>query len=327
MADQKLTDLTALATPGLDALFYVVNDPSGTPVDRKVALSALAQIVGCPCQGRVTTESGVPVSSSDRIGQSTLYFTPYNGAVVALYTAGAWKLYTFTERSFALSGLTSGKNYDVFLYDNAGTLTLELSAAWTSDTVRADAITQQDGIDVKSGNASRRLVGTIRTTGTTTTEDSFAKRLVWNKYNRVPRSMSVFETAANWTYQTATWRQTNANAANQLAYVTGEAGTYITAQMMNQSNNTNASGVSHYLAIGVDSTTVPAVGSVTLSHATASSQTEVIVVAYTGVPGLGYHYLAGMEQSTATATTNWSASGTVSGQSVKLWGMFGLIWN
>jgi hypothetical protein len=84
------------------------------------------------CQGRLTTESGVGVSTSDRTSQSTIYFTPYLGNRVALYSGSAWAEYTLTERSLALSGLTSGKNYDVFLYNNSGTLTLELSAAWTT---------------------------------------------------------------------------------------------------------------------------------------------------------------------------------------------------
>ena len=36
-------------------------------------------------------------------------------------------------------GLTAGKVYDVFLYDNAGTLALSLSAAWADDVTGTDA--------------------------------------------------------------------------------------------------------------------------------------------------------------------------------------------
>ena len=105
--------------------------------------------------GRLTLTSGTPVTTSDVTGAGTLYYTPYTSGQIALYSGSAWVVYTFTERSLSLT-LTSGKNYDVFLYDNSGTLTLELSAAWTNDTTRADALTTQDGVYVKSGATTRR---------------------------------------------------------------------------------------------------------------------------------------------------------------------------
>lgn len=36
MADSKLADLTAITTLGGDELFYVVDDPAGTPADKKI---------------------------------------------------------------------------------------------------------------------------------------------------------------------------------------------------------------------------------------------------------------------------------------------------
>lgn len=42
MADSKLINLTADAAPTGDDLLYVVNDPAGTPVDRKVTITNLA---------------------------------------------------------------------------------------------------------------------------------------------------------------------------------------------------------------------------------------------------------------------------------------------
>ena len=41
MADQHLVDLTALTAPAATDLLYVVADPAGTPVDRKLELSDL----------------------------------------------------------------------------------------------------------------------------------------------------------------------------------------------------------------------------------------------------------------------------------------------
>jgi hypothetical protein len=53
MADQKLSDLTALTTPSGDDILYVVDDPAGTPADRKIALDNLFT------RGTVTVSSPV----------------------------------------------------------------------------------------------------------------------------------------------------------------------------------------------------------------------------------------------------------------------------
>lgn len=301
----KITGLTNDAAPSLDDLLVSVNDPSGTPGNRKVAVNALAQIVGYPIQGRLTTESGVAVSTSDRTSQATIYFTPYNGNLVSLYTSSAWKLYTFTEKSLALSGLTSGKNYDVFLYDNAGTLTLELSAAWASDTARTDAVTTQDGIVVKSGATSRRHIGTIRSTAATTTEDSAAKRFVWNRYNQVPKIMKgATETADSWTYTTATFRQANNNVANQLDYVVGDATVPVQVRAEAVAINSNV-GVSMSVGVGVDNTTTQGAQIIMGNTTSAATQGTQMSALYVGYPGLGRHFLAWLEFSAATGTTTW----------------------
>jgi hypothetical protein len=41
MADTKLADLTALTTPSGDDILYIVDDPAGTPLDRKITLDNL----------------------------------------------------------------------------------------------------------------------------------------------------------------------------------------------------------------------------------------------------------------------------------------------
>jgi hypothetical protein len=61
--------------------------------------------------------------------------------------------------------------YDVFLYDSGGTPTLEI-LAWTGNTTRATALTTQDGVLVKSGDASRRSLGTVRPTAPNCTSAS-----------------------------------------------------------------------------------------------------------------------------------------------------------
>lgn len=181
---------------------------------------------------RLTTQTAVPVSTSDRTAQSTIYFTPYAGNQVSLYSGSSWTTYSSAEVSLALSGLTSGKNYDVFAYNNSGTLTLELSAAWSGDNTPTDSIVLQDGVPVKSGATTRRWVGTIRTTATTTTEDSAANRFVWNVNNQATRRLEYYDNGANsHSYGTSTWREYNGGTGGpfRVSFVTGEAQTFTSA--------------------------------------------------------------------------------------------------
>lgn len=80
---------------------------------------------------RLTLLTGVGFPDSDLTAQSTLYWTPYGGNAVALYNGTNWREHIVTQRSLALSGLTPWRLYDVFVYDNSGTITLELTA-WTA---------------------------------------------------------------------------------------------------------------------------------------------------------------------------------------------------
>lgn len=134
--------------------------------------------------GRLTLEPGVPVSSTDQVAKTTVYYTPYNGDLLSLYNGTSWGAYSFSEISINLGTLISENNYDVFSYVSGSTVTLELSTAWTSNTERSDAISLLNGIYIKASNNTRRYLGTFRTTTTTTTEDSDAKRFLWNLNNQ-----------------------------------------------------------------------------------------------------------------------------------------------
>jgi hypothetical protein len=118
-------------------------------------------VINTICQGRLTFASGVPVPTSDITAATTLYFTPYQGNQIALYNGSAWVLYTLTERSLSLSGLNANTAYDIFIYDNGGTLTLE-AVAWNAPSQAT--IASSNGIT----NASPRVVTTTAAHGFTT---------------------------------------------------------------------------------------------------------------------------------------------------------------
>lgn len=260
--------------------------------------------------GRLTLTTALPVTTADVTAAGTLYYTPFRGNQIWVYSGSAWVLFTLTEISLALT-LTSGKNYDVFVYSNSGTLTLELSAAWASDTTRTDALTLQDGFYVKSGSTSRLWLGTIRASGANTTEDSYAKRFVWNAYNRVPRAMRVIDTTDTWNYTLATVRQANGSTANQLDLVCGLASDSIAVTVVSHAINTNVN-VTMATGIGEDSTsTFTSGGLIGRVDCFNTSSVHEITASLLAVPGLGRHFYSWNEYSQAVGTTTWRGDGGV----------------
>lgn len=237
---------------------------------------------------------------------TTLYFAPHTGNRVSLYDGTRWRLYSFTERSLAFSAsLTSGKNYDVFLYDNSGTLTLELSAAWTSDTVRADALTTQDGVYVKSGATTRRWLGTIRASATDTIESTTEKQYVWNACNQIALPLSRYESAASWTYTLATFQQANANAANQVDWVCGLPTTFAVTLLAHAANS--SASITRSAGIGMDGIT-SVIGLGPESNADGAGERTSLPAAASGVSPIGRHYLTWLEYSGASGTCTWYGS-------------------
>jgi len=170
--------------------------------------------------GRLTLESGVPVSTTDQIAKTTIYYTPYIHNTVPLWDGAKWVPTIFAQTDLPLGTLTSGKPYDVFAYLDAGALGLEL-LAWTNDTTRATAVTLQDGRYCKDGDKTRLLLGTFYTTSTTTTEDSKTKRYVWNAGNQARRELTITDTAAHAISSVSTPREWNNLQTTRVRFIAG----------------------------------------------------------------------------------------------------------
>jgi hypothetical protein len=243
---------------------------------------------------RLTLTTGTPVTTSDVTSASSVYLTPYTGNRICLFDGTSnWAEYDSGEISVALSGLSSNTNYDVFVYDNAGVLTLDTPLAWSSNTVRATALTLQDGVWVKSGSTTKRYVGTFRATGTTTTADSGAKRFLFNANNRVPRRNLSNDSTFIWTYNSTTWAALNSgNAAWFREFVIGLLEIPPFAQL-NILIEPAGGGSVPCVGIGLDSATPTSLSTV------AQAAANVNVVATTcDVPSLvGYHYYQGSQRS------------------------------
>jgi hypothetical protein len=181
--------------------------------------SARSLTLGTIAGGRLTAESGVPISVTDQVGKSTLYFTPYMGAKISLYSGGSWQIYDFSELSIALPSGSYGDVYDVFVYANSGSPNLEL-LAWAGPNTRSVALSYLNGVLVKATDNSRRYIGTVGLSGSGVTEDSEPRRFIWNLNNQVERYIFRVDVTSH-SYDGPV-RAFNGNTSSRLEFIAGE---------------------------------------------------------------------------------------------------------
>lgn len=274
------------------------------------------------CEGRLTLTAATAVTTSDASG-SPLRYTPYKGNTCAIYdsTNTKWVLLKFSEINLPLASLSAGTNYDVFLYNNAGALTIDTFVAWTNNTTRATGLVSQDGVLVKSGDTTRRYVGTFRATAANATQDTLTQRFVWNYQNRVQRKLQLLPTTDNWTYVTNGWRSTANSATNRVELVIGVADVLLEMRTMQQATGSANDQTYYSSGVGMDTTT-----NVT-SHLRGSGVddniTNQVWSEYRDYPPLGYHYFQWVERSTGASVTLWGDNGAAANYQGGMLGEFG----
>jgi hypothetical protein len=158
-------------------------------------------------EGRLTSVTGqplmydsllVPLQGGFGEHSPTLYYTPYKGQHLSLYDGGKWIDFVFDEFSISNAGLAdsllvANGPYDVFAYiDGGGLPALEFGTKYGQFMRPANRIQLQDGIEVKYGDPTRRLLGTIATVaqGNHTPPYLFWKgtnvNFIANRYNEEP---------------------------------------------------------------------------------------------------------------------------------------------
>lgn len=262
---------------------------------------AVAQNAG----GRLTLLSGNPVPSADVTVASTLYYTPFVNDTISLFANGLWSNFGFPEISLALTGLTVTNPYDVFIYSNSGVPTLQ-TVAWSSPTARATALARVGGTLVKSGDPTKRYIGTIQMSATSQCEDSAAKRYVYNQYNKMPRTLRVKDATANWSYNSATLHAANASNSNRVALINGGLTGIAELEVdLEVSTLPDLSGAK--VAIGVDSVTTAHADCVISSSAVAAI---IPTARLNHHPAIGFHYFQWLESGLGPVTFS---GGTLSG--------------
>ncbi len=263
---------------------------------------------------RLSGSSSTPIPTADISSTTNLYLTPYTSGFISLWDGSSLiKMIVGSQVTLALSGLTTGKNYDVFAYKNGTSVSLELGPAWSTNTGRASSVIRGPGnMWILTGAPTRRYVGTFLATGATTTTDTMLQRFIYNEYNQIDRHMLRTDPTDTWTYAVSTFRQANAaivGTANKVEFVCGNPVPY-SARIECQCSATTT--LSLMLAVGLDSTT------------TATTTSRCAYVAVSGYPVIsamddsivtaGYHSIVWLEKP--STSTSLSIFGTSSGGSV-----------
>lgn len=246
-------------------------------------------------------------------GDNTVKLYPLTvGAVVYLYTNSVWLPYDVTSAISLSMPSTTDTNYDIFLYDNSGTLTLE-HVAWSNNTTRATALAFQDRIYVKSGEANKRYVATVRT-GSVSGQVVLTngQHFIWNMYNDNYSLDIITVPTSTWTYNTASFRAVNNSTTvgetrhetvigiAALENIVVRAYTYA----FRGSAGISAAGVVAP-GIGVNSTTVnSATGA---GGFTSNNHVSLMDCVYRNAASLavGYHYLQQLEFGEGGVTTTY----------------------
>jgi len=237
------------------------------------------QIANC----RLTLVSNLPVVTYDVSSAGVLYLTPYLGNRLALYGNGlGWKLYELTQLSISLSSY-SNKMLDVFVYDNLGTLTLEL-VEWTNTTTRATPLSAQDNVFVKYGAPSHRYMGSVYVTSGVAA-DTCEARHVWNVNNRIIRPMKKTAASDAWSYNTAlTWRQSENLALSFVVGVSSDA-----VHFFHHSASQNGAGTYSVISIGMDSPTTSSALCTGSNNYPSTPFYMELTSTYWGFPSVGLH--------------------------------------
>lgn len=272
--------------------------------------------------GRLTVDSADPVGEGT---SATLYYLPHVSSRIAIYntTDSRWESLSFTGPTLDVSALTADQVYDVFGYLSGGALALE-AVAWSNHGAgtgaRATALARQDGALVKSGDATRRYLGTIRTVDDSGTKarDASQYRFVWNVQNRTRYADTSSDTTDSWTPSgtNGSWAAINGgNAAWTHRFVAGLASARSARGAHPALVGAGTDGYSAVVALNWSSGTPAA----QYARAANSSSGGTMSSHWGGSPAIGYGYVQGAETTSSSGTAP-TALGDSGGAAGGFWG-------
>ena len=281
--------------------------------------------------GRLTATSLGPEDETIVTAGTAIYYTRYIHDQVPIYNGAFWEMRTITTQlTNTLTDSTDNPaatvadtNYDLFVWDDGGTLKLGRGPAWTNDTTRSLSITYQAGVGrlvnaaaITNGASIYQgtYVGTFRTNGSNQVEfrplagddTNSSKVLHWNMYNR--KRIACYRNCKNgvantFTYHSTTVRQFAGNSYQKIELVNGLDDTGVVAHFQSTVEQGAANDSNTRMKIGsnIDATNAfESQSSATQSFSNmATDGTNVAMQRANGAAShtvpLGYHYIALVE--------------------------------
>jgi hypothetical protein len=259
-----------------------------------------------------------------------VYYTPYLHDTVPVWNGSTFIPTRFAELSQTTAdstkspaAVTTNSNYDVFVWNDAGTLRATRGPAWSSATSRGTGagttqLTRVRGIYTNTvaitngpGAGYGTYVGTIRSNGSSQIDyilggsasgGTEAVLNVWNMFNRVDALATVTDSGTSYTYSTATVRSMRASATNRVSFVTGLAEDASSVVLRTGCSTAASVGSGMYFGIGLDTAS-----GFSFLMTLAYSQTTAIDISYemnacSLAPLLGSHYVQALELGDGSTT-------------------------
>jgi len=301
----------------------------GTPASREFARPSPIVLP----QGRLTLTAGTPVMTADAAAQTTIRYTPYTGRIVPINDGhvfyaqdiGAELTQTTTDTTKSPAAVAANSNYDLFVWNDAGTVRCTRGPAWTSSTARGTGastteLAQINGVYVNAvaitngpGQYLGTYVGTVRSNGSSQidyklgtaasgTQEAFLG--IWNMYNRVNAVGAVCDATGSWSNSTSAFAPANGSTQNRVSIIRGLNDDAVQASFVTRISGT----VGYYaLGIGIDSTTVVSPSPNGAYNLMQIAFTGSVLAFWGGLPGLGFHYFQALE--IGDGTNSWAVNG------------------
>ena len=268
----------------------------------------------------VITSAGHGLSNGDLVGLAGLNNTAGTDATNGL-NGTVWPVANVAANTFECAG------------SDTSALVASTTGTWYKiPNTRATALVQQDGVYCKTGDLSRRYLGTGMTTGVSgQSEYQFGaigtpgSCLLWNFYNQREIELRAAESGDSWTY-TNTWRPLNLHGKlNRCGFVVG-----LDEQQIEAFALANAQQTLDAVSVGAGLDLDGLAGNdcfLRAAPATDLLAPDAVLTPFANLrayPGIGFHFVGQTEKSVASGTATWHGDAGdpdmfQSGMTLKVW--------